>query len=426
MMNFLFYHTPLFYLIQSVWRDEAFSYFMAQPGLWQTIQNTAQDFNPPLYYLLLHFWILVVGKSDEFLRILSFLFHIGSVYIVFLFAKKLFTQKYAFFVSLFTFFNPMLLYYAFEMRMYALYAFATFASFYFFYTRRWKKYCIAAVIGLYSHSFFPLVLFSFALIYRLIPGAKKKDIIRICIPVLFYLPWLPVVFNQFLHSTNSWIYPVDLQLIKSCLGNLFTSYEGTPGGLWQFTTILSGVIICFFSYFLFKNRKKGIIFLVPLFFPLSIILGYSVLKRPIYVNRYLIFVTVFEILALSYSVYLIQNKTLRTVFACIWFMFVLITNTVTPPYKKKTDFKTAFAQINSMAKSNDFVFAQTPIGFLESAYYFKDTNRVFVYNPQNIAIPYYIGANVVFPNSSKSEFPILPSRTFLVHDDARFELIIRQ
>src|SRR3989338_2243139 len=119
MLEFFFFHTPVFYLIQSLWRDEAFSYFMALPSIGQIIVNTAADFNPPLYYIFLHLWIVFISSSDIGMRILSFIAHAFTVYFAFLFGRVLFSRRVAFFVAVFIFFNPMLLYYAFEIRMYS-------------------------------------------------------------------------------------------------------------------------------------------------------------------------------------------------------------------------------------------------------------------------------------------------------------------
>ncbi len=424
MLNFILYHTPFFYMIQSVWRDEAFSYFMAKPNILQVIINTAHDFNPPIYYLLLHFWMKIVGQSDEGLRLLSFIAHLVSVLIVYIFAEKRMSKKFASFMAVFTLLNPMLLYYAFEMRMYSFFALFTFAVFYFFYFKNWKWYTISAVLGLYTHSFFPLILISFALYLLPTHQLNRRNLWLVFKPFLFFLPWLPILVIQFINSKNSWLFPVDLQLIFSVLGNLFTTYEGTPGNYWGFTAILS-VIIFIFMIIGWKNKKKdGLMLAIPIFLPLSIILGYSLIRRPLFVNRYMIFVTVFEILAISLGVWSIKNKIFRSAAMVFWLFLVIAINIFSPPYHKKTDFKSTFAEINKMTTSSDFVYAKTPIGFLESAYYFRKKDRAFVYNPQGIAIPDYIGVNIVFPYISRGSLPLSPSRTFLVADNASFELLI--
>lgn len=426
MLDFIFYHTPIFYLIQSVWRDEAFSYFMAKPNIFQVITNTAHDFNPPVYYLLLHFWMKLTGPSDEGLRFLSFIAHLGSVYIAYLFAEKVMSKKFAAFVAAFTFLNPMLLYYGFEMRMYSFYALFTFASLYFFYSKNWKWYTIATVFGLYTHSFFPLIVASFVVYLWSIKQLNKKNLFLTLKPFLFFLPWLPILGVQFINSKNSWLFPVDLQLISSVLGNLFISYEGTPGDYWGYSTILSGIILFFMLIALKHKKKESNLLTIPIFLPLVAILGYSMIKRPLYVNRYMIFITVFEIMAICWGIWSIKNQRIRSLIMAFWLILVIAMNIGFAPYRKKADFKLTFAEINKMASPSDFVYAKTPIGLLESAYYFKNKDKVAVYNPQGITIPNYIGVTVLFPNISRSTLPPAPSRTFMVADDASFDLIINK
>lgn len=423
--NFVFYHTPIFYLIQSVWRDEAFSYFMSKPDIISIIRNTANDFNPPLYYLLLHFWMQIAGRDDIALRLLSFMPHLGLTYIAYLLGQQS-PKKIGIFMALFVLLNPILLYYAFEMRMYSWFAFFTLSSLYFLISGNFKWYIITAIGGLYSHSFFPLIIVSWGLACYINLRKVKKEILLILAPLLFFIPWLPVLINQFLRSKDSWIYPVDLQLVFSSLGNLFTGYEGTPGNLWQYTAGLSFLIV-FFIILLLKSKNKLKYYIVfPICLPLLLILGYSLLARPLYVNRYLIFVSVFEIIAISYAIDSLKFKILRTTAKVSWLVFVILINLYAAGYRKKTDFKMTISEINSLAKRGDFVYAETPIGFLETAYYFKDAKNVFIYNPNHVSIPSYIGVTVVFNDISRDSFPPPPSRTFVVADDASYKVVINQ
>ncbi len=78
------------------------------------------------------------------------------------------------------------------------------------------------------------------------------------------------------------------------------------------------------------------------------------------------------------------------------------------------------------AKDTDFIYTRTPIGFLESVYYSKNEDKVFVYNPNNISIPDYIGVNVIFPNVSRINLPPPPSTIFLVEDNAQYSIILNR
>ena len=63
MIEYFFSHTPFLYFVQSFWRDEAFSVLLAMKSVPNLLYNTAQDYNPPLYYLLLHTIFLFIQKS---------------------------------------------------------------------------------------------------------------------------------------------------------------------------------------------------------------------------------------------------------------------------------------------------------------------------------------------------------------------------
>src|SRR3989344_2939011 len=97
MMDFLFNRTPLYFMTQSLWRDEAFSYLLAQKSIIDIIRLTAQDFNPPFYYIMLHFWISIFGKSEIALRSLSFVFFALTLYDVLQSIGILFTGYESFF-----------------------------------------------------------------------------------------------------------------------------------------------------------------------------------------------------------------------------------------------------------------------------------------------------------------------------------------
>src|SRR5438477_8042563 len=124
MLNFLFTHTPLFYLTQSVWRDEAFSVLLAKQDFFSILTLSAKDFSPPLYILLLKIWISLFGTSEIAIRSLSFIIFLVGIYYFFLFLYDVFKiqTNFAYIYVLLVLTNPFLNYYAFEARGYSLLA----------------------------------------------------------------------------------------------------------------------------------------------------------------------------------------------------------------------------------------------------------------------------------------------------------------
>lgn len=416
-------HTPLGYFTQSLWRDEAFSVLVAEPGGLETIAITATDYNPPLYYLILNIWMRIFGNSEIAIRSLSLLFFLGLLIVIYNFAKKLLNDRWANVTTLLAATSPMLLYYGMEARMYSLYAFTSTASMYFFYLKRWKPYVLFTTLALYTHPFAFFVPLTQGLYLFLTRKLNFKLITIISTPFFLYLPWIFVIINQFQNSKQMWIYPVDLNLIMSVLGNLLIGYDGTPGYLWKYMKILSFILLFIYTFSLFKkgNIKKYLLFFLWVFIPLIIVLGVSFFK-PIFVNRYLITVSVAQIFLIVIGITSLKNKLLSLVATgsivsiFIFYLFYL------PKYIKKVDIRTTFFYINNLRRNNDLILARSPLVLFESLYYANDRSKVFLYNPDQVVLPGYLGTVLIPQEKQMANLPIYPQRAFMVYEDGNFEL----
>jgi len=424
LINFLNNHTPLLYLTQPLWRDEAFSVLMSEPPLSQIIKLTTTDFNPPLYYFILHFWMKIFGEGEIVIRMLSFIFHLLLVFVCYKFAKALkFSKLNTYYLILITFLNPLLIYFAFEARMYSLLALLATTSMYFFHTKNWVPYILFSALGLWTQPFMAFIILS-QFIYLLLTKKLSRPYLlfekKLCLSFiaifLLFAPWLPVLLAQLTRSGPMWIWPINWTTVTTILGNLFTGYEGTPWDLWNKMKILSLIIL---SLALLSRR---FLFLIWLLLPLALVLIISFFK-PIYVNRYLIFVTVAEIFLIVDGIPRIKNRLIQKVFLFSFLFFIFAFNIWFPPLHKKLDLRTTIAEIKNLAKPDDLVFSQTPLTFFEANYYLPDRSRVFLYNPKMVEIPYYVGSNLITKEKWIYNFPKYPRRAFLIHDDGSFEII---
>lgn len=107
---------------QSLWNDEGTSVALAQRSLEAIANAAARDIHPPLYYFLLHFWILVGGISEFELRFLSVGAGILLVAVTFRIAREFFDEDVALIASILAALNAFQVYYAQEARMYLLVA----------------------------------------------------------------------------------------------------------------------------------------------------------------------------------------------------------------------------------------------------------------------------------------------------------------
>ena len=68
---------------RSIAYDDAFSILLAQKSLPAIVSGTAADTMPPLYYFLLHFWMLLGGSQLWWLRLLSVVLNLASLVALF-------------------------------------------------------------------------------------------------------------------------------------------------------------------------------------------------------------------------------------------------------------------------------------------------------------------------------------------------------
>ena len=267
MINWLLAHSPLLYFTQSVWRDEAFSILAAQRPLSFIFTNLGIE--PPLYYILLHYWMKLFGTSEIAARSLSLLGFTLTTILVIYWSEKLFRKHWlSWFLPLLFFFNPMLLYYAFEVRAYGWFMFFSIASMYAYVEKKWVLLTIANVLGFYTHSymiFVPItqgihwlittqihkVIAQFIAHRRRLRSAilnlKVKGAPAAFVATLLLIaPWFLRLIKEAAGLKTTWYYPVDINLIRSVLGNMFVGYEGTPWYLWRITFYLSLVLLFFF------------------------------------------------------------------------------------------------------------------------------------------------------------------------------------
>src|ERR1700760_4029426 len=103
------------------WIDEGLSYGIADRPLGAIPHALREDGSPPLYYMLLHFWLRVAGRSEVGGRGLSIACAIVAIPVGYWAAGVIFRSAKAGWIAAVLFaFDPFLSQFAQEARMYAM------------------------------------------------------------------------------------------------------------------------------------------------------------------------------------------------------------------------------------------------------------------------------------------------------------------
>lgn len=124
----------LIFLNQSLWLDETTTAKVVQQYNYIEILTkfSPQDFHPPFYYLLMKSWTDIFGYSEVALRFPSIIFSLSTGYFVYKIAKLLNGYIAGVFAAVFFLFNPLIVYYSQEARMYLLATFFLTGALYYF------------------------------------------------------------------------------------------------------------------------------------------------------------------------------------------------------------------------------------------------------------------------------------------------------
>ena len=224
----------------NLWFDEGVSAETIQKGLSFIVKDsfTAEP-NPPLYNILMYFWVQIFGDSEFFLRFPSAIFGALSISLVYLIGKKYVSKEVGLLSAILIIGNPFYLYYSQEARAYSLFSFVALASVYYFPGGfEWKdkrKYFFATLLVPWVHAYGVFLILA-QNIYILIKSVKRnleieekvflKNWIKLqAIIILFASSWyIAFILNSEKYFNRlEWIKPVTpieiFDLFKSFLGS---------------------------------------------------------------------------------------------------------------------------------------------------------------------------------------------------------------
>jgi mannosyltransferase len=385
---------------ESIWLDEASSVTLARLPLAGIIDLVSrEDVHPPLYYLALHYWVMLAGDSESAVRLLSVLFAALSILVIHRVASLLFDRWTGLLSALLLSVSLLHILFSQEARMYALLGLLSLLSFYFLirlfegdessliftgylvstallpYTQVYGWFVIAAE----NLFFLSLYLLSRGTFQRLI----KRWIFAQVLVVALFLPWVPVMMQQISRVQQSfWIPAPSLRL----LGLTLNEYVFSNSLLWIYPLLIALCIISHWKFnrrsvetdlqssaparreAWFSDRYKIYFLLTWLLVPVLVPFMLSYFMRPIFLPKY-------TIAALPAFVILAARGLMDIRFALARLLLIALILYLSVSglrgywgTQRKPDWRNAVGYFNQMAKPNDLVlfypsFSQVPFDY---------------------------------------------------------------
>ena len=300
--------------------DESFSLYMALQSVPDLVRMLCQGDNPPLWELLLHFWVKIFGISEVAIRSLSLIFSVLTVIPIYLAGEKYLYRFAGIAASLYYCFSTFSIYMAHECRVYSLIGFCTACSVLLYIscvrnpkTVKFVLLTLANLMLMFGHylSVWIIVMeFVITLVFR--PIRKKiwkPYLIHAAALILLFAPMFPVLFTRFFDSGigGTWIAKT-------------TSSEALYDFLWRMcnvpvTTVLAiSILVAALIKLIISAVKKEcafgimgvltLLWVVPLL--VSFVLSYY---TGFFLDRYFYFLfPIFYLAIAAYCVYLFPKR----------------------------------------------------------------------------------------------------------------------
>jgi hypothetical protein len=477
--------------IKGLWLDESFSIWLANHSVVDMLQWIVKiDQHPPLYYLLLHYWIALNGDTPGSVRLLSALFGTATIPVIYLIGKRISGAVMGLAAAVFMALSLFNIYYAQEARMYTLLTFNAAVAIYalvrlltdprsvrpfgsqfreylhawrtsrqpepdterdFSYkdvTRNqsrwrawifrhrwypiqtietdlaWVAFIVFSAATMLSHNtavFFPLATNIFVLGLMLYQRKKKSgsppafqapsfwNWVKAQIGIfLLWSPWIYAFIQQASRVDQEfWIPKPGWDTITWTLRTLLNA--SAPGKISQIMTWILCAVLCF--GLVYYRKKLSIFFFLAALFAIPFLGELIVsIRRPIFLDRTLIWITIPLVLVLAAGI-----AQLRPRFLMIVMLGILTTNYVfsTGDYYRffqKEDWSTAAGYVANFAQKDDLVLFNSNFVEIPFDYYFKTWEDLYDIQVEKRGVPLDLfDSGILEPKMTDNDIPRLIS-----------------
>lgn len=384
--------------------DDTFSIFLARRSPGEILMGTAADTMPPLYYLLLHFWMIVCQQA-WFIRLFSVLLSLAAVWLVYRIGERWLGRSAAGWSAFLAAISPLMIYHGQDVRMYALLVCAQLGYLWFFTLlwerdrdRRpsifllWVSLVACGTAAMYSHNIAVFALASPSLFLFL--RRQWKMLARLAVAQLviglFALPWLVLVPAQIVKVQKAWTLPPPgvVEILQAVI--MFTASLPLVVPLMALALLLSLQVFIMIGIELGRawkagsEHRAGIGFLLSVFgLPPVILFLASYIIKPVFIPRaFLVSSLAFDLLA----GYIIASTWKRGVGKLLAGALVLAAAISLPTHYlyqefPRSPYRQAANYLESVIAPGERVVHETKLSYFPAQFYAPELAQVFLADP---------------------------------------------
>lgn len=201
--------------LRSLWFDEGYSLAVASLPPREILQFLrSNDAHPAGYYLLLSWWLRVVGRDLTLLRLPSLVAGLGSVIVTWLLARRWCGTRAALLAAGLVALNPFHVYASNELRMYAPLGLAVLLAVLFLDRALdegrvvwWLGYGLCVAAAAYLSYFAALAVLPQVgwVLTRREPKSQRGLLLALAVAAVLYLPWVPYLPGLVARNPQQWV-----------------------------------------------------------------------------------------------------------------------------------------------------------------------------------------------------------------------------
>lgn len=287
------------------------------------------DPQPFFYYLTLRFCMNVLGRGAFSLRLLSAIFGILSILMVYKLGIKLFDKRAAVYAAFLISISPLHIWYGQEARQYSLAALLAVLCAYFLFlalekrdNRFWAGYIFSAVLLVYTNyiGIFVLICGWALFVVKKYRFSIKRWLFANVIITLLFLPWLNIFWQHFIFITdNFWLSRPSLFSIMITLKNFGIGYSN-----FRYFFIPSVILFPGLALLGLSQLDRNVKVFLAAFLCLPVIVIFIVSQFiPIYLDRQLILFSPFYYLAIGKGISAVKPARTRVLIICLVLVLII-------------------------------------------------------------------------------------------------------